>query len=703
MLQPSISISSPQVLPNDPPLPAELSHALNQHQAGHLDEAEELYRLYLHRHPSNPRAMAFLGALSAQKGDYRTADQLLSQAIRSAPELADPRFCRGVILIKTRQSHQAITPLSYAAALGHPEARKTLSALTDSLGADAETRSAQIMAGFYRSQGRMEPALESIVRALTISPHNLQCWQLFAQILARTRFQRFINPELMKLIDKAFDIKSLDHKHIAGAAISALMHDKCTTPLREAAKNNTLDATLLAERIKSGVFNELFQLQLANKILTLSLVCDLDLEKLLTSLRHAFLLYTTESPEDLRPYLPFLNSLAQQCFLNQYVWQISSNELDLVEKLKDSILFSTGHNENVAPSVIAIAGCYFPLYSLDCIDSLRDQPWPDSLSDTIRIQIDEPLREQLLCNDIPSAVPASTTRTRQLQTQYERAPYPRWINAPVQGHSLTLTEYLARQFPHLQENRHHSAASNEILVAGCGTGLAAIHLAQHIDGSQITAMDLSKPSLAYAMRKSEETGINNIQFIQGDILELDRMGREYNHINCYGVLHHLPDFRAALQQLAACMKPGGTMQIGIYSEQSQRPLDCARRLIEQGNYSDDDNSVRRCRQDLARLRDDRMLLRLTLSPSFYSLGDFRNLIFSYETSYITLKEVSSTLGELGLQFIGFQHSNPAIVNRYRQRFPDDQAMTSLEYWQQFELEHPETFSDFYNFWVRKPG
>ena len=60
----------------------------------------------------------------------------------------------------------------------------------------------------------------------------------------------------------------------------------------------------------------------------------------------------------------------------------------------------------------------------------------------------------------------------------------------------------------------------KVLIAGCGTGQQSVYAASLYKNSKILAIDLSISSLKYAKRKTEELGIENIEYIQHDILDL---------------------------------------------------------------------------------------------------------------------------------------------------------------------------------------
>ena len=72
--------------------------------------------------------------------------------------------------------------------------------------------------------------------------------------------------------------------------------------------------------------------------------------------------------------------------------------------------------------------------------------------------------------------------------------------------------------------------SPKILVAGCGTGQHSIETAYRFSGCKVTAVDLSLSSLAYAKRKTSEMKLNNIDYIQADILNLALLGKKFDII-----------------------------------------------------------------------------------------------------------------------------------------------------------------------------
>ena len=127
----------------------------------------------------------------------------------------------------------------------------------------------------------------------------------------------------------------------------------------------------------------------------------------------------------------------------------------------------------------------------------------------------------------------------------------------------------------------------DVLIAGCGTGLSTIEFARHARAARVLAIDLSLASLSYAKRMAQSFGIANIEFGQADIMSLGSIGRQFDFIDASGVLHHLADPWEGWRVLLSLLRPGGDMQVGLYSELARRNVVAARALIAATRLSAD--------------------------------------------------------------------------------------------------------------------
>ena len=74
-------------------------------------------------------------------------------------------------------------------------------------------------------------------------------------------------------------------------------------------------------------------------------------------------------------------------------------------------------------------------------------------------------------------------------------------------------------------------------------------------------------------------------------------------------------------------------------------------------------------------------------------------MFHVQEHRFTIPEISKMLKNLNLEFLGFM--NPFIKTKFSKFFLNDKKNISLDNWNQFEISNPDTFSNMYQFWVRK--
>src|SRR5690606_20501618 len=102
-----------------------------------------------------------------------------------------------------------------------------------------------------------------------------------------------------------------------------------------------------------------------------------------------------------------------------------------------------------------------------------------------------------------------------------------------------------------------------------GTGKQALQSAfAYGPQARILATDISASSLGYAHVAAKRYNVGNVEFMIADILDYDRLGRQFDIIECVGVLHHMADPWAGWRKLLGCLKPAGLMYIGLYSSVS---------------------------------------------------------------------------------------------------------------------------------------
>ena len=352
-------------------------------------------------------------------------------------------------------------------------------------------------------------------------------------------------------------------------------------------------------------------------------------------------------------------------------------------------------------SLIAIAA-YSPLASLPAANLLAQRRWSDPVGQLMTLQVGEVEQERQFRASVPRLTAVGHGVSLAVRQQYEENPYPRWIKASPVGPLTTLSARLREQFPRIDPGALPTTEAAEILIAGCGTGQHSIETARQFKAARVLAIDLSLTSLCYAERKTRELGLKNIEYAQGDILQLGTIGRTFDVIEASGVLHHLKEPMVGWRVLLSILRPGGFMRMGFYSKAARQDLAPARAFIVQRGYGASPEEIRSCRQELMNAIPNTALARVAEWEDFFSSSTCRDLLFHVQEHQLTLPEIGSFLEHNRLQFLGFISPGATQV-RFRRRFPDDVAMTNLANWHIFETENPATFTGMYEFWIRKPG
>lgn len=385
------------------------------------------------------------------------------------------------------------------------------------------------------------------------------------------------------------------------------------------------------------------------RLLQEDLVSDLELERALTRWRRDFRYHP-------QPY-PLAEALAAHNFSNEFCFVETPEEL-----------------EGLSPDHPA-----YPLY----------RPLPEGYGGAplvLQRHQEEPARERQWLQQF-----ARVQRGEAVAQQYEENPYPRWRSLERQGPPQSLDRVLRGLFPQLPLA---PLENPQILVAGCGTGRHALLCAQRFRNARVWAIDLSGPSLAYALRQAERFHIQNVHFLQADLLDLDQtnLPEAFDLIESIGVLHHLKDPAQGLACLRARLAPPGWMRLGFYSRRARQGLEPARQLARQLGHL----HLRQLRARLIQQLAPQDLEFLSKIKDFYSLSGLRDLLLHERESEYTLPELSALLRQNGLQFVGFD-SLPATITPRSGPTP---GLDDLEGWDHFEQQHPRTFLGMYVFWCR---
>ena len=442
---------------------------------------------------------------------------------------------------------------------------------------------------------------------------------------------------------------------------------------------------------------------LLHALLCATPISDMEMERFLTMTRQVMLdtaIEATAPNGGDSVALGFFAALAQQCFVNEYVYACTEGEIDRAQTLRDSLAASLEANAQISALWPVAIAAYFPLYSLPLANRLLDRQWPDAVAAMLVQQIREP-EEERQCRTTMSRLTGIEDEVSLLvQNQYEENPYPRWTKAMPTDKPITIDKSLHRRFPLARFQPLGKSSNLDVLIAGCGTGQHSNETAQQFQGAQVLAVDLSISSLCYAKRKTRELGLTSIEYAQADLLKLGSFSRRFDVIESCGVLHHIADPWAGWRVLLSLLRPGGFMKLGFYSKVARRNIVQIRTFIAERGYGSTVNEIRRCRQDLMDLDKSAGFGDTLKISDFFSISACRDLLFHVQEHRMTLLDIDAFLRDNHLQFLGFD-IDAQVLQSYRLRFPDDPAAVNLVYWQAFENDNPDTFLSMYQFWVQK--
>lgn len=651
---------------------------------GQFDDAVASYRRALEIKPDYTEAHNNLGNVMKDLGHWDDAVASYRRALEISPDYAVAHFNLGAVL--------SALGLPDAALASHRRALEIKPDFTDALDQIALLRIVQ---------GKFIDALNTIKQSLLIK-ETVDAKRILAVCAKRLRFTHN-DSEMRATMVRALTEPWGRPSELARSSIDLVKLDPgiggCVTraagawPVRLSAQ----------ELFGPNGLTALAADPLLNALLVSAPISDIGMERFLTMARRAMLeaaIGSGASGAEVSTALSFYSALARQCFINEYLFAHSDDEIRKAGELRDALAAALDANTQVPALWPVAVAAYFPLGSLPFAPLLPERQWPEEVASVLVQQVHEPAEEWQLRATIPRLTDIEDDVSLLVQSQYEVNPYPRWVKAAPAGKAKSVGRYLGQKFPFAFSLRSGKSASIDILIAGCGTGQHSIGTAQQFLGAQVLAVDLSLSSLGYAKRKTRELGLTSIEYAQADIMKLGSLGRSFDVIESCGVLHHLGDPWAGWQVLLSLLRPGGCMKLGFYSEVARRNIVRIRSFIAEHGYSSTTEDIRRCRQDLLDLDKSEDFGTTTKSYDFFSISACRDLLFHVQEHRMTLTGIDAFLRENNLAFIGFELEDE-ILKAYKQRFPDDRAATNLAKWQIFENENPDTFIGMYQFWVQK--
>lgn len=686
---------------------------------GQLNEAIRCFEQAMAMNPNVPDVVGSLSAALMNAGRLHEAIELLQAALIRLPGNAHLHFAAGNAYRADGQRQAAAASYQHAIALDprHYAACNNLGSLFQESGQPAEAErlfrvAQQInpnaadlhynLATVLAEQGRHAEALNHSLTAVRLCPDALQMRQQFTQQIGVVSDPPD-NEELVAEIQRTYRTPGIDYQYLAPATLALVRRDKDFDALESSHTRHGYSGIM--EGLRQRRFLALFRKPLWRSLLTQTVVCCAETEKLLTALRKALLVLISEQRhKPSADEIDFVAVLACQCGNNEYAYLVDQHESELVDALAESIdgVLEPGQADVMAyRAQLGALAMYRPLRLLRQWHALLQFEKHD-LSPAMALlferQIDDWAKELEIRGRIPRLTDIGGGVSSAVRNQYEESPYPRWISVALLK-PRPYRQVLQELLPHFTPPRFEDPKL-EVLIAGCGTGKHAILSKTRFADSEHLAIDLSAASLAYAQRKATELGLQHLRFAQADILELAGYPKRFHIVESVGVLHHLADPGAGLRILADLLHPGGLMNIGLYSARARRHITAARQHFHSATATISEDFMRCTRREIIDMDATNPLRTLASNNDFFSLSECRDLLFHVQEHCFTLLEVDSLLEAHGLRFLGFEFNSPRTRQAYQHAHPDSD-LTDLRTWDRFEQDHPDVFLGMYVFWCQK--
>lgn len=515
------------------------------------------------------------------------------------------------------------------------------------------------VAELYYKNGHMKYALDCYMQALSLSPENPEYLYGISRVLTFFVFTED-SPAIKNVLLQCFKHPQIQKFNLGKCWLGLVISDPKTKPLMEAGINGKKKKfeKLFLKQLKTGKINDEFFLEGLNK----TVVMDINFENFFVLLRSTLMKNIDNIDIPDKNFLQLAEAIANYGYNTEFIIPVPEEDSALICQIKDKQITEKRLN--------TILACY----GTKLLRQHKEE------RDLIR-KYEQQITAITEIEDMTSS---------SVREQYEESPFPRW-----QG--------ILKKIKIGFDESFLSEKNSNILVAGCGTGNEAATIAHKFPESFITAIDLSRNSLAYGKMKTEALGIKNIQFHQADIIGLSEnseMKEKFDFITCSGVLHHMKDPAQGWAILTKLLKPKGLMHIALYSQKGRKSIISTQNTIKKNGYKTTLEDIRRFRKDARKLLSPKDFNKLSEYHDYFFLSEFRDMLFHVQEHCLTIPQIENLINKLGLSFLKF-HVNEQSIEKYRKLFPDDKNENNLKNWDRFEKDNPDTFKEMYQFMCRK--
>jgi len=533
-------------------------------------------------------------------------------------------------------------------------------------------------------QGKLVAAFEYYRRLAKANPNDDHVRSKLFECLRQLQAD-YDNPSLSLDLSEYLQWQDVNHNDLAAMSTSLLKHRYQI--------NNPEAVVDLAKMASDPLFLRAMEKLIFHDAQWEIFLCDIRKHLLLSELQ-----------QFCAGNLRLLASFSQQSMNNEYALIESYAETQVVDILQEELSQFNVEAIIQAPLKTLLFSMYRPLKdaigenTLMALSQLPSTSWgagfDNIMNDLINLQCPTSEIEiehfGRICDPVSQAV----------KGQYEHNPYPRWL--ALEHHTPTLySDAIEVALSGFKAPPLLKKSPLRVLIAGCGTGRHALNVARYFRDVEVLAVDISHNSLSYAKGMAERYLLDNVEFLQADILQLEALDREFDIIECSGVLHHMDNPLQGAQCLKNILAPKGLLKVGLYSERARSSVVACREAIATQNINADPAGIRQLRQQLLqRDKQDTRWSEIRISPDFYSASGCRDLLFHVKEHRFTPLQLKEFCDTLEIKFLGFSGLNTSTRDEYLAQFPTDKHMLNLENWDVFERQQQNLFSSMFQFYTQ---
>ena len=716
--------------PIQPIIKKKLDLAKDNINKNHLNDAENILSDLLQEDPLSVDSLVWLALVKKKQGDLKSALMLTTKASNISPnnsdilnlvglyskEIGDNDSALGYFK-KSQKIKENATAILGISSIYWALDKKILaiSFLEKNISKIKDYRIPMKLSAMQFEEKLYSKSIENACRLILAVDNNQVINNLktpFADSLFYLAKDTFPFPNnnnvIIASIEKLLDDGS-EYRNLKNGFFKFVFKD-IKTDLFKDTKEKIFDEKFISEYINSNfdILNDDYFIKYLSSNLLLkrlknSLICCHHIESIYTQTRKHLLskIFIDKSSIGEAEHR-LLSAICIQCDYNGYVWEVTDKEKKEIQNLEEKIIEDLKLTDDININEVLIYACYKPLLNNTSLVNYLSKKFKDTDEinyEVIQSLILEPLSLRENNDHIKSFNEVKDKTSLKVMNMYKEHPYPKWkgilyipseINVHQKYYDRDLTE------------KNDSNIQKEILIAGCGTGQELVTVSKIYSNSNITAIDISLPSLSYAYKRAKDNDVNNFELIHMDLLELVNYKKKFDIINCSGVLHHMKDPELGLKALISCLKEDGYLNIGLYSRTARENITKLRKLIADNNLNNSQEEIAKIRRSIILGYDGYESFNHLLNVrDFYSFNEMQDLLFHPRELMFNLEEIDEILKRNNLEFIEFDNKYQKVKDVYNKNYPKDKELRSIKNWSEFEDQYPPTFLGMYQFFAKR--